>query len=458
MKRSVAQAVMSMIDQLERRKINLHGLIVRHEGKRIAEGYYWPYRSEMPHRVFSVSKSVTALAVGILLTDGSVQLSDRIVDYFPDKLPRSVPEKTCAMTIENLLCMATCHDRTTYDSSVDTDWVRTFFEKTPCHWPGTVFSYDTSSSHVLAAMVQRVTGRSMLDFLQERLFQPLGLIGEMRWRKDPHGICEGGTGLSMTLPDMSALAEFCMSDGQGIIREDYMKRMTGARIATVLQPVAEHRFGYGYQVWRNRNGFTLFGMGGQLAICIPEKRISVCTFADLRLDEAGLQCIYDACFAQLLGMDGSIDDPAGQRLLDERMTKLRCVSVNSGKAVQHQHFGRYALEKNSNGFAAVTLTKNRWTLHGKKETIEIAYGLKEAKVAHFSRKQTPYAASGAWLDNHTFYLRCNLYGEVPCGFDALMAFREGKAVMRLARSADVLTDGLEGDFSAKRMGVAKKAM
>lgn len=217
------QAMLNFIGQLERYRVCMHGFLLCCGGEVMAEGYYAPFEADRPHRMFSVSKTATALGIGLLLHDGRIRLEDTIVQYFPDKLPEVVSPLMASLTIRDMLRMATCFDKTAFRSDVDIDWVKGFFHAAPVHWPGTVFAYDSSSSHVLCALVERLTGQSMLDFLQARLFKPLGMNGEKRWEKDPSGICHGASGLVMTLRDMSLLTEFLMSDGKGLMDEGFLR-------------------------------------------------------------------------------------------------------------------------------------------------------------------------------------------------------------------------------------------
>ena len=139
---------------LEKRRVPLHSVLIAQHGKLIFEKYYAPYCRNKLQRMFSVTKSFTSLAIGLLEQEGKISLQDHICDYFPEFLPGVVHPWLAEMTIENMLKMQTCHNMTTYNKTSTTEnWVRSFFQTEPTHRPGTLFMYDTSSSHVLCALV-----------------------------------------------------------------------------------------------------------------------------------------------------------------------------------------------------------------------------------------------------------------------------------------------------------------
>ena len=152
----------------------MHSILLLRHDKLVAEGYFAPCSADSLHRMFSICKTLNAIAIGILAADGKLKLSDAIAGYFPDKLPEQVHPWIASMTIRDLLMMRTCHASTTYKHDIKKEWVESFFTTPPSHKPGTVFHYDTSASHVLCALVERLSGKPLLDFLRERIFDAIG--------------------------------------------------------------------------------------------------------------------------------------------------------------------------------------------------------------------------------------------------------------------------------------------
>ena len=153
-----SKAVTSFIKDLGRNGFCMHGFMMIKDGKVFTEGYYKPFTVDTPHRMYSVGKSFTSIAIGLLQEEGKLSIHDKICDYFPDKLPKEgVHPYIAKTTIRDMLKMATPHNYTTYKQVKDDDWVRTFFTVEPVRYPGTSFAYDTSSTHVLSALVERLS-------------------------------------------------------------------------------------------------------------------------------------------------------------------------------------------------------------------------------------------------------------------------------------------------------------
>ena len=149
----------------------MHGFLLVRHNRIAAEGYWAPWTAEHTHRIYSVSKSFVALAVGMMIDEGRLTLDDLVVEYFPDKLPEELHPWLAASTVQDLLTMATPHSTTSYTRD-DPDWVWTFFNRTPSHPPGTIFSYDTAATVVLTATVERLAGMPFLDYIATAISGP----------------------------------------------------------------------------------------------------------------------------------------------------------------------------------------------------------------------------------------------------------------------------------------------
>ena len=143
----------NFIRRLQREDVCMHGFILSVGGEIKATAYYAPFAEGQPHRMYSVSKTMTALALGILMEEGKCALDDHIVQYFPDYLPQEPDPRLMRLKIRDMLRMATCYRATTYREGVDENWARPFFTAASTHEPGTVFHYDTGCSQVLSVLV-----------------------------------------------------------------------------------------------------------------------------------------------------------------------------------------------------------------------------------------------------------------------------------------------------------------
>ena len=291
--------ILRFAERLHNEDVNLHGFLLSVSGRQIAKAYCAPFREGQPHRLYSVSKTFTGIAVGMLAEDGLLSLDQRIAGFFQDWLPEDPSPYLLHLTVRDMLRMSTCYRRTAYREGVDTNWARSFFTGSPDHEPGMVFSYDTGCSQVLAALVKRVSGQEVFDFLEDRLFIPLGCRDPRKWLRDPSGCCQGGTGLCLSLRDLHRVSECLLRGGDGLVPRWYAEEMGKKKIGTDLQDKPEERCGYGWQCWRTRAGWAMYGMGGQLSVICPDRRAVLSTVADTRLDPFGVQRIYDAFFDEI---------------------------------------------------------------------------------------------------------------------------------------------------------------
>lgn len=296
-----SSAVRKFFSKIQEKSINLHSVMMLRGDTVLAEAYYAPYQKDSVHRVYSITKTVTSLAIGLLIEEGKIQLSDKICDYFPEKLPMQVDQRIQDTTIEDMLKMATAHKSTTY-KRYDGDWVESFFHVEPTHEPGCVFHYDTSAVHVLSALVEKLTGKEMLTYLRGKCFAKLGISESAYILKDPYGVSQGGSGMVCTTEDLAKIAYLCTYygyvDGEQIYPEDYLRKATAKQISTRIQPLEDEQYGYGYYVWQSRNnkGFCMYGMGAQLAICFPEYDFILVTTGDMQGVGSGLQTLYDSFY------------------------------------------------------------------------------------------------------------------------------------------------------------------
>lgn len=284
---------------LAEKDAGMDSVLMLRDGKLCFERYWPPYDKNVNHRMYSVGKSFTAIAIGLLIGDGVLTIEDAICDYFPDKLPENVHPYIRQMKIRHLLTMSTAHKKTTY-KDYNGDWVESFFHVEPDYPPGTIFSYDTSATHVLCALVERLSGMDMLQFLRGRVLDGIGFTSR-EWLRDEAGIIRGGDGLFCTSRDLASVAQLCMDGGiyhgKQLIPADYLKEMIKVQISTAHKEAYDEQFGYGYQVWGNRGGgFTFFGLGGQLAVCFPDKRFMLVTTSHMAERARDIRFIYESFY------------------------------------------------------------------------------------------------------------------------------------------------------------------
>ena len=304
-----ASCIMDALREIDARGISMHSFLFCKDNCLVAEGYYAPVKKNDLHRMFSVTKSFVSIAIGFLQEEGRLSLDDSIVKFFPEYVPNTSEAHPwlLATTIRDMLSMRSCHASTTYDKfSSKTDWVKSFFTVAPTHKPGTVFHYDTSSSHTLCALVEKLTGMKMLDYLRNKVLNEIGFSKEAYCLTDGFGVSMGGSGLMATSRDLMLFALLILNNGKlngkQYISADYIKESTSFQTATcVTGPVPSESQGYGLQFWiGEHNSIVCYGMGGQLAILLPEYNTAIVTTADTQGYQGGNQVIYDAIFCHIL--------------------------------------------------------------------------------------------------------------------------------------------------------------
>lgn len=304
-----ASCIIDTLSEIDIRGISMHSFLLCKDDCLVAEGYYAPVKKNDLHRMFSVTKSFVSIAIGLLQEEGRLSLDDFIVKFFPEYVPNTSEAHPwlLATTIRDMLSMRSCHASTTYDKfSSKTDWVKSFFTVAPTHKPGTVFHYDTSATHTLCALVEKLTNMKMLDYLRNKVLNEIGFSKEAYCLTDGFGVSMGGSGLMATSRDLMLFALLILNNGKlngkQYISADYIKESTSFQTATcVTGPVPSESQGYGLQFWiGEHNSSVCYGMGGQLAILLPEYNTAIVTTADTQGYQGGNQVIYDAIFRHIL--------------------------------------------------------------------------------------------------------------------------------------------------------------
>jgi CubicO group peptidase (beta-lactamase class C family) len=248
-------------------------MLIRH-GSVVAEGWWGPYDAETPHILYSLSKSFTSTAVGLAISEGKMSLDDEVLKFFPDDAPAEPSANLKAMRVRDLLRMATGNQTEAPVLTQNEPWTRTFLGHPVPFKPGTHFFYNSPGTYMLSAIVQKVTGMTVLDYLKPRLFEPLG-IDNPTWVMSPQGISAGGYGLSLRTEEIARFGQLYLQKGkwQGrqLISSQWIAEATARQTANGSSPNSDWDQGYGYQFWRSRhNTYRGDGAFGQYCMIIPE--------------------------------------------------------------------------------------------------------------------------------------------------------------------------------------------
>ncbi len=417
--------------------LDMHSVILSHGGKIISEVYYEPFHRGSMHRMFSVTKSFVGLAIGCLAKDGKISLDDSITKYFPEyPTPYEYIKDT---TIRNMLMMRTPHEKTTYKADLNGNWVESFFLTKPSHRSGTVFAYDTSASHVLGALVEKITGMPFLDYLRIKFLDAIGFSKEAYCLKDPQGISIGGSGLMATPMDIMRVAQIVMNNGmfneRELIDSEFLREAASCLTSTCTRGAwSDEKQGYGMQIWRTRNnGFMFYGMAGQLALCLRDKDTILVTTADGMGCQGAVQAILDAFWEEIYYKLDSEDYKDNE--LKEILSNRRVKPIDGeGKDFR----GTYVFDKNVMGMKrlSVQTDKNGGIIEYENETG--CHTLK-FKTGGFNRAVFPYydcdsITSGAWFAD-TLTIKSCLIGETVGSVTMELYFNDNEVTVS-ARSTE----------------------
>lgn len=449
-------------------EIPMHSVLLMRHGKIALEAYYAPYDRETKHRMYSVTKSFTSLAIGLLIEEGRLSLGDRICKFFPELLPpEGVHPYIEGLTIRDMLRMSTAHQRTTYTFAGQDNYTRTFFTTPPDHMPGACFCYDTSSSHTLAALVEKLSGMDLVGYLREKALGAVGFSPDAYCVRDPVGVSMGGAGLVCTPYDLLRVASVVMNGGRfkgrQLLPEAYIREAVSKQIDSYLandDNSFDQMQGYGYQIWRcSHNGFYFCGIGGQLAVCLPERDLILVTTADTMGRKGGVQIILDTFWAQVYPALADTPLPPDARahaslLRAAGNLKLFHMPGERTSPLGDRISGRaYALDKNDMGIMKISLTLNGdggvLRYDDREGSHAIPFGIGGNVVASCLAPQVPCAVSGAFRSPQTFLIRVELMGEHAGNNLLELSFVGDTVTLRAHKYADAMFPGMEGIASGR---------
>jgi CubicO group peptidase (beta-lactamase class C family)/predicted glycoside hydrolase/deacetylase ChbG (UPF0249 family) len=277
-----SENISQFIDAMNASKHEMHSFMILRHGKVVSEGWWNPYRPDLKHTLYSCSKSFTASAIGFAVSEKLISVDDKVVSFFPNDLPATISPYLAELKIKDLLSMSVGHEKENSTLVATNDnWVKAFLATPIKYQPGSKFLYNSPATFMLSAIVQKVTGQKVIDYLQPRLWEPLGISG-IDWEVNPQGINTGGWGLRLKTEDMAKFGQLFLQkghwNGRQILPESWvndastMKIMQDPNASQAKRDSSDWLQGYCYQMWRCRNnGYRADGANGQYIIVLPEK-------------------------------------------------------------------------------------------------------------------------------------------------------------------------------------------
>ena len=391
----------------------LHSVMVVRHGHVVAEGWWAPYKPELRHQLYSLSKSFTSTAVGIAAAEGKLRVDDPVLKFFPTEAPADPSAHLKAMRLRDLLRMATGHHGEPPHLRSE-PWVRQFLAHPVPFKPGTHFLYNTPATFMQSAIVQKATGEKLHDYLGPRLFTPLGIEGAT-WEESPEGMSVGGFGLSVRTGDIASFGQMLLQrgtwEGRQIVPAAWVEEATSRQVANGSHPDSDWDQGYGYQFWRCRHGaFRGDGAFGQYCIVLPEEDAVVAITSGTRDMQRVLDIVWKKLLPAFRAVPLPADDVAAGRLAS-KLGSLQVPLPPAGTLPQGVAGRTYDFGDNGAKLASVAIEPGAdgdtvvFVADGREHRIPCGRGTWQAcDVAWAGMPARPAAVAGGW-DQDTFTLR-----------------------------------------------------
>jgi hypothetical protein len=377
--------------------------------------------------------------VGLAIAEGRLRLDDPVLKFFPDDAPSAPSTNLQAMRIADLLRMSTGQE-TEPPRTSELPWAKSFLAHPVPFKPGTHFLYNTSATYMQSAIIQQVTGQTLLDYLRPRLFEPLG-IEDPTWEMSPQGICTGGFGLSIRTEDIAKFGQLYLQRGRWgdrqLVPADWIAAATAAQTSNGSNPNSDWDQGYGYQFWRCRHGaYRADGAFGQYCIVLPEQDAVIAITSGVRDMQAVLNVVWQLYLPALTSGALPENDAAVQQLRHRLKSLTVRLPDHSGErspaADQAYVFPANELKLETVAFepsaddAHETLVVR---VDGVTQRIACGCGIwQEGTTAWDRQPPQPAATAGGWTGD-TFVAKICFY-ETPFIVTLKLKYSEGKLLMQ----------------------------
>ena len=445
-------ALLAFVDRVEREVEELHSLMVVRHGQVVAEGWWSPYAPDRPHQMYSLSKSFTATAVGLAAGEGLLSLDDRVVDFFPEDAPASPAANLAALRVRHLLTMTTGHTEDTLRFLWEvgaTNWVAAFLTQPIAQPPETLFVYNSGATYVLSAIVQKVTGQTLMDYLTPRLFAPLGIHGAT-WESSPQDVNTGGWGLNLRTEDIAKFGQLYLQggvwQGERLLPLGWTEEATARQVPNGDNAESDWAQGYSYQFWRSRWGaYRGDGACGQFCIVLPDQDAVLAITAGTKDMQKVLNLIWD-CLLPALGPAPLSEDAGASSCLREKMASLalpRLHGLRTAPIAPDVSGVTYHLAENPAGVETLTahFTRQSTILEIRTQTGEhrVDCGVDGAWIEGTTALATPgppfpvtaprpVLATGVWMDPRTYTAKL-CFVETPFSPTITAEFVEGRLLL-----------------------------
>jgi CubicO group peptidase (beta-lactamase class C family) len=427
-----------------------HSIMILRHGHVVAEGWWYPFSSELHQQLYSLSKSFTGTAIGMAIDEKLLKLDDPVISFFPKDQPSAISTNLAALKVRHLLSMSVGQEKdsilTLEHTPAGTNWEETFLALPIIYEPGARFLYNSGASYMLSSIVKQVSGHNVHAYLKPRLYDPLGITGAT-WTENAEGVNMGASNLRIRTEDIGKLGQLYLQQGEWngrqLISRHWVELATKKEIDTGKND-SSWAYGYGFQFWLNPpGGFRADGAYGQYSMVFPEKDTVVVITSESADKEATMHTVWDHLYPALTNHQTL---PANAAEYQRLRTDLKALVLPppdfdrqsslaaslSGKTfvLDTNQFNAKAV---SFGFAAdkviftlmedgkpdivITCGINQWIIKGNRKPS--AHSLFSLRRIDFD---SPVAASAGWRDDHilvlTFRFLEAIHGDtLTCKFD-----------------------------------------
>lgn len=458
-----SEGIVAFLAAIAKSRHEFHSVMILRHGHVVAEGWWSPYGPRLNHMLYSLSKSFTSTAVGLALSDKKLSVDDAVVSFFPEDLPSRMSENLRALRVKHLLSMSVGHaEDSTGRINRTEDWVKSFLALPIENPPGTKFLYNSGATYMLSAIVQKVTGQRVLEFLKPRLFAPLDIKG-VTWETCPRGINTGGWGLSVPTEALAKFGQLYLDHGawkgRVLIPPAWVKEATTFKIQQGSPDMerakreSDWHQGYCYQFWRCRhNAFRGDGAFGQFMVVMPEQDAAVAITCETSDMQGELNLVWEHLLPAM--KEGAL--PANHEAHMQLRRELASLALEPTKASPNSPVcktitgKRFAVETNSMNIGAVAFEFRPASCVFKasdaRGTHLVTCGLEQWIKGETSMPGTPpkltmgelgpiskVAGSGTWKDDNTFEMTWRFY-ETPHHDTVTCHFEEDKVRVEFMNS------------------------
>lgn len=434
-----SERIQDFLEHISLKELELHSFMLLKDGFVVSEGWWHPYKPVLPHMLFSLSKSFTSTAIGFAVSEGLLTVDDLVLSFFQGDAPKDPSQNLSSMKVKHLLSMSTGHAEDTTGKITENkegNWAKGFLELPVEFTPGTHFLYNSGASYMLSAIIQKLTGETVLDYLSPRLFKPLG-IENPTWETCPMGINTGGWGLSIKTEDIAKFGQLYLQEGiweeRQVLASKWIQEATQFHISNGNSSDSDWSQGYGYQFWRCRNNaYRGDGAFGQYCIVMPEKNVVIAITSGLDDMQAVLNLIWEDLLPSM-GKNAILENKESYEKLQQTLNELSLLppsEKDTSLLIPNISSRYYEFEDNHIGMKGITfefspnLNQVILNIGNSQEQLSINCGVGQWVENEKETLGLPgeMLASSTWVNDNTFratvrFIETPFYETFNCAFN-----------------------------------------